>query len=99
MMESPNTPHAIKRWSITRQKGMMRFILLKYTLSRGGLFFLFVLLAHRWEGIPLSLHVVLIYALLCGIFGIAVGTAEWITSERRYKKFTTNESKACLTNG
>ena len=91
-MESPNTPQSVKEWRIIRQKGMLRFILLKYTLTRGGLFFLFVLLVHRWEGIPFTLRVVLITALLCAISGAVVGSLEWITSEGRYKKFTTNES-------
>ena len=71
------------KWRIIRQKGMIRFILLKWTLGRGGLFFLFMLLAHRWEGIPFNLHVVLISALLSALTGMAVGSLEWITSERR----------------
>jgi hypothetical protein len=94
MMESPNTPHAIKKWSIIRQKGMIRFILLEWTLVRSGLFFLFMLSAHRWDGIPFTLHAVLIFALICAITGIAAGSLKWITSERRYQKFTTDESKA-----
>src|SRR5947209_3313656 len=67
----------VRRMRSIRQKGMIRFVLLKWTLGRGGLFFLFVLVAHRWEGIPFNLHVVLITALLCAIAFMVVGSLEW----------------------
>ena len=71
----------LKRWEQSRQKGMLRYVLVQGVLAWGGTMFVlmtFVLTASRlpvWQS-----------ALLWTAAGAAYGICVWLVQERRYAR-------------
>ncbi len=79
-------PKEIEQWQKTREKGMVRFILLTGILSYG--LPLFVVLNYmNPPKMPLSITDLIVTLLICAVAGgSAFGYILWVVQEKRYRK-------------
>lgn len=80
-------PKILKKWEVTRAKGMLRFILTRGVLCWGGGVFVMALLFDRYLGRVLTLDWILISAYACTGGGVAWGFIMWRLLERKYRQF------------
>jgi len=82
------TPPDLKKWEITRQKGKLRFILLRGVLGYGfPMFVVMTLFATRQHNRPITPVMIAISAIVWAIGGATFGWILWAFTERRYQKF------------
>jgi hypothetical protein len=79
-------PKEIEQWQKTREKGLVRFILITGILSYGLPLFV-VLNFMEPPKMPLSITDLIVTLLICAVAGgSAFGYILWVVQEKRYRK-------------
>ena len=85
-------PKKYQKWEKTRQKGVVKFVLLYWTLGWGIFMCIGMSLFDYFDGesitpddIATSLFIYCLMGTLCGVF-------VWSTSENRYQKYIAKEN-------
>ncbi|MGY0798829.1 hypothetical protein ACW7G0_07235 [Lysobacter sp. A286] len=77
-------PEQLEKWKETRQKGMLRFVLVNGVLAYGLIMFIVMtFVVHRDK---LSVNFVWISAMVWSIGGALFGVLMWIINERKFHK-------------
>ncbi|MGY1424505.1 hypothetical protein [Lysobacter sp. A289] len=77
-------PEQLEKWKETRQKGMLRFVLVNGVLAYGLIMFIVMtFVVHRDK---LSVNFVWISAIVWSIGGALFGVLMWIINERKFHK-------------
>lgn len=77
-------PQQIEKWKATREKGMLRYVLVTGVLSYGlAMFVAMTFFVNRHE---LSVKFIAISAVLWMLGGAAFGVATWFVFERQFRK-------------
>ncbi|MGY0556645.1 MULTISPECIES: hypothetical protein [unclassified Lysobacter] len=77
-------PEQLEKWKETRQKGMLRFVLVNGVLAYGLIMFIVMtFVVHRDK---LSVNFICISAIVWSIGGALFGVLMWIIGERKFRK-------------
>ena len=77
-------PQQLEKWKATREKGMLRYVLVTGVLSYGlSMFIAMTFFVHRDD---LSAKFIAISAVLWTLGGAVFGAAMWFVFERQFRK-------------
>lgn len=77
-------PEQLEKWKETRQKGMLRFVLVNGVLAYG--MFMFIVMTFVVHRDKLSVNFICTSAIAWSIAGVLFGFFMWIIGERKFRK-------------
>mgnify|MGYP000710480666 CR=1 FL=1 len=80
------TPNAAAHWKYTREKGMLRYVLLWGAFAMGGLFAAFAITLKYFDGVNISIPLILGKLTYWAIPGLGLGFIVWKSIEKEYRK-------------